>query len=239
MNTLPDGIRPSPNIWNDPGTYEIENRGIDPDGRIEAAMRSVRDWSGADVLDIGCGNGFHLPAFARTARRVTGIEPYPPLLAAAHRRLAAPEHRGVRDRVQVRAGTAQDLPLPAGSVDIAHARWAYFFGPGCEPGLAELDRVMRPGGVAFVIDHDATASTFGGWFRREWPAYDGSAIERFWRRRGWARIPVTLDWSMASREDFEAVIRIEFCARMAAAILAEHPGTEVDHAVNLWWRRFP
>lgn len=87
VNTLPDGIRPSPNIWNDPETYEIENRGIHH-GRIEAAMRSVRDWSGADVLDIGCGNGYHLPAFARTARRVTGVEPYPPLLAAAHRRLA-------------------------------------------------------------------------------------------------------------------------------------------------------
>ena len=54
-------------------------------------------------------------------------------------------------------------------MDVAHARWAYFFGPGCEPGLGELARVVRPGGTAFVIDNDATRSTFGGWFRRSLP----------------------------------------------------------------------
>ena len=58
------------------------------------------------------------------------------------------------------------------SVDVAHARWAYFFGPGCEPGLRELARVVRRGGAAFVIDNDATRSTFGAWFRRELPRYD-------------------------------------------------------------------
>ena len=41
-------------------------------------------------------------------------------------------------------------PLPDASVDVVHARWAYFFGPGCEPGLAELDRVVRRGGTALV-----------------------------------------------------------------------------------------
>ena len=40
--------------------------------------------------------------------------------------------------VAVRVGAAQALPLPDASVDVAAARWAYFFGPGCEPGLAEL-----------------------------------------------------------------------------------------------------
>ena len=66
-------------------------------------------------------------------------------------------------------GTAQAIPLPDASVDVVHARWAYFFGPGCEPGLAELDRVVRRGGTAFVIDNDASRSTFGGWFRQRLP----------------------------------------------------------------------
>ena len=39
--------------------------------------------------------------------------------------------------VRVLEGTAQALPLPDASVDVAHARWAYFFGPGAEPGLRE------------------------------------------------------------------------------------------------------
>lgn len=31
-------------------------------------------------------------------------------------------------------------------------------------------------------------------------------------------------------------MRIEFDPGTAEAIIAEHPGTEVDYAVNLWWR---
>jgi hypothetical protein len=58
---------PSPNIWHHEDTYEIENRGVDPDGVLWDAMRAVRSFDGADVLDIGCGSGFHLPHFALTA----------------------------------------------------------------------------------------------------------------------------------------------------------------------------
>ena len=64
---------PSPNIWNNPDIYEIENRGVDPDGLIWDAMRSVRDWAGARVLDVGCGTGFHLPELARTAEEVERV----------------------------------------------------------------------------------------------------------------------------------------------------------------------
>lgn len=195
-------------------------------------MRSVRDWAGARVLDVGCGNGFHLPSFAATASRVVGVEPYPPLVLAARRRVATLRN------VTVRQGTAQELPLPDASVDVAHARWAYFFGPGCEPGLAELDRVVRRGGTAFVIDNDATRSTFGSWFRRWLPDHDPVAVQRFWARHGWTRRPLDIRWTMPSRADFEAVVRIEFSAEVAEAVLAEHPGTEVDYAVNLFWKTF-
>ena len=105
-----------------------------------------------------------------------------------------------------------------------HARWAYFFGPGCEPGLAELDRVVRRGGTAFVIDNDPTRSTFGSWFRRGYPDVDPVAVERFWSTRGWTRIPVDMRWSFASRADWSRVVRIEFTAAVADAVLAEHDG---------------
>ena len=229
---MADGVIPSPNIWDSPAVYEVENRGVDPDGAIEAAMRAVRDWHGARVLDVGCGTGFHLPRFAAEAAHVVGIEPHPPLLALARRRV-----RGLAG-VEVRAGTAQALPVADASVDVVHARWAYFFGPGCEPGLRELARVVRRGGVAFVIDNDASRSTFGGWFRRALPSYDPAAIERFWSLQGWTRVPVDMRWELPSRADFEAVVRIEFAPALAAEILAGHPGCSVDYAVNLWWRGF-
>ena len=226
-----DEVIPSPNIWNDPDVYELENLGVDPDHLIEAAMRRRHDWAGQRLLDIGCGSGFHLPAFARDASSVVGVEPHTPLVELARERVAA---LGL-PAVEVLDGAAQDLPLDDASVDVAHARWAYFFGPGCEPGLAELARVLRPGGTAFVIDNDATRSTFGTWFRRSLPHHDPLAVERFWARQGWSRRSLDIRWELPTRADFEAVVRIEFPPGPAEEILAGHPGTTVDYAVNLLW----
>ena len=227
---------PSPNIWQHTATYELENRAVDPEGRLEAAMAAVlggSGWAGRAVLDIGCGTGFHLPRFAAAAASVTGLEPHPDLAALARRRTRRLPHVTVLD------GTAQAIPLPDASVDVAHARWAYFFGPGCEPGLAELDRVVRRGGTAFVIDNDPTRSTFGGWFRRGYPHLPApEVVERFWSTRGWTRVPVDIRWSFSSRADLESVVRIELTREVADEVLAGHEGTEVDYAVNLWWRNF-
>lgn len=231
------GVIPSPNIWRHPGVYEVENRGVDPDGVIDAAIESVRTLDDAAVVDIGCGSGFHLERLAQRARSVVGVEPHPPLVDLARRRVTA---LPVADRICVRQGTAQRLPLPDASIDVAQARWAYFFGPGCEPGLAELGRVIRRGGAAFVVDVDATRSTFGRWFSRALPRYDARAVERFWSRRGWTRTPLTTRWSLPTPDDLAAVVRIELAPEQAELALAElDPGaTELDYAVNLWWRRF-
>ena len=231
---LPGSV-PSPNIWQHPETYELENRAVDPDRVIESAMRKVLGgggWSGRDLLDLGCGTGFHLPRWAVEARSVVGVEPHPDLAALARRRTAR------LDNVTVLAGTAQRIPLADASVDVVQVRWAYFFGPGCEPGLRELDRVVRRGGTAFVVDNDTTRSTFGSWFRRSHPKVRADEVERFWSTHGWHRQPLDIVWRFADRADLEACVRIELDERVASEVLAGHRGTQVDYAVNLWWKRY-
>jgi SAM-dependent methyltransferase len=228
------GVRRSPNIWDSPQLYEIENLAADRSGVIESAMARMHPFAGARLLDIGCGTGFHLPRFAELGASVVGVEPHPPLAALARKRLRDNDIRSAA----VLVASAEALPLANSSVDVAHARWAYFFGAGSEPGLAELDRVMRPGGTAYVIDNDATRSSFGAWFRDAYPTYDARAVERFWQRRGWNCEPLTIRWDFERRTDFEAVVAIEFPAAAAERIVAGHPGAGVDYAVNLWWRRF-
>jgi len=49
---------------------------------------------------------------------------------------------------------------------------------------------------------------------------------------------VDVRWSFGSRADLESVVRIEFTPAVADAVLDEHEGTEVDYAVNLWWRHY-
>ncbi len=220
-----EGAIPSPNIWNDPAAYEVENLAVDPDRVIEATMQAVRPYADSVVLDIGCGTGFHLPRFAETAASVIGVEPHAALVLGARRRTAR------LSNVEVLHATAQALPVPAASVDVVHARWSYFFGPGCEPGLAEIDRVLRRGGAAFVIDNDARTSTFGRWFGWDHPDYDTDAVDAFFARRGWTNERRTIRWSYSARADFETVVRIEFSPEIAARVIAEHEGTDVDYAV--------
>ncbi len=227
------GAIPSANIWNHPATYEVENRAVDPDGVLWRALQETVDWTGRTVLDLGCGTGFHVPLFAQAAGEVIGVEPHPDLL-----RMAARRTRGLTN-VRLLPGAAQAIPLPDTSVDVVHVRWAYFFGPGCEPGLAELARVVRRGGTAMVIDNDGSRSTFGAWFRRGYPHLPSAAeIERFWAARGWTRESIDMGWRFTSRSDFEDVVRIEFKPSVADWIIEHHEGLEVDYAVNLWSRTF-
>ena len=148
---------------------------------------------------------FTFRRFAARGARVVGIEPHLPLVARARARLSD----AGRATASVLAGDAEALPLADASVDVVHARWAYFFGAGCEPGLAEVARVLRPGGLAVVVDNDVTRSTFGAWFRRSYPAYDPVAVQRFWDRQGFTTEHLTIAWTFDRRDDLEAVARIE------------------------------
>jgi SAM-dependent methyltransferase len=178
------------------------------------------------VLDVGCGDGFHLPFFAAEAASVIGAEPHPPLAERARR-------RGFR---VVQAG-AEALPLADRSVDLVHARTAYFFGRGCEPGLAEADRVLRPGGALAVVDLDATVEPYGGWMRADIPHYDPVAAERFFARRGFSTRRIATRWAFPDRATLESVLRIEFSRATADRALAAVPGTEIPVAYRLHVRR--
>jgi SAM-dependent methyltransferase len=232
---------PSPNIWGDPDRYEVENLGADPEGVIDRVLGQVADWRGRVVLDIGCGTGFHLPGLAAQAAAVIGVEPHPPLVRRAADRVAALRRTDRTSApVAVLCAGAQALPIADSSIDVAVARWAYFFGAGCEPGLAELHRVLRPGAVAAIVDNDASRSTFGGWFRRAYPTYDVDAVERFWRRHGWCRETATMRWEFPSPADLAAVLFMEFPQPEVERILEElgPRATGVDYAVAVRWRRF-
>ncbi|MEV8637215.1 class I SAM-dependent methyltransferase [Streptosporangium sp. NPDC051023] len=232
MSRFVKGAIPSPNIWNTPQVYELENRAVDPEGLADAAMAAIRPLTAATVVDIGCGTGYHLPALSAKAARVIGVEPHDDLVRLARRRCHA------LPNVEVHRATAQALPLPDASADVAVARWAYFFGPGCEPGLAELSRVVRRGGTAFVIDLDATRGAFGRWFSRSIPSYSAASVESFWTRNGWYAQPLDLRMSFERRADLEAVLRIEFTPEVAAEAIAETRGLEIAYPNVLRWKRF-
>jgi SAM-dependent methyltransferase len=216
---------PSPNIWHWPEIYEWENRAQDVHGAVWTALREAVPWEGRDVLDVGCGDGFHLPLFTGAAS-ITGVEPHPPLVARAHDRL-----RGGDIRV-LQAG-AVALPLPDASVDLVHARTAYFFGKGCEPGLAEAQRVLRPGGAIAIVDLDATVTPYGEWMRADLPRYDPVAAEAFFIDRGFSLRRIATVWRFPDRATRDAVLRIEFSRGVAERAIAATAGLEIPVGYRL------
>lgn len=213
---LPD-FRPAPNQGGNAGLYEVENRALDPDGHVLAAMRARAPWAGRTLLDLGCGSGFWLGRYAGEAAEVIGVEPDPRLLPLA----------AARDpRARVLRGSAEHIPLPERSVDVVHARFAYFFPPGCDAGLAEVMRVLRPGGTLVVVGNDLRSGEFARLLRAAEGALvpaGGEETDAWWAARGADRATVRSRWRFASRADFEAVLRMEFPPRVAGPWLAARP----------------
>ncbi len=215
MSGFPD-FRPAPNQGARPDLYEVENQAIDPNGLVLAAMRALAPWAGRTLVDLGCGSGYWLPGYAAEAGAVIGIEPDPALVPMA----------AARDpRARVLPGSAEHLPLADASVDVVHARFAYFWPPGCAPGLAEVRRVLQPGGSLVVVDNDQRAGEFAGLLRAAAYTALGQAdvTDAWWAARGASRTEVMSRWQFSCRSDFEAVLRLEFPGRVADHWLADHP----------------
>jgi ubiquinone/menaquinone biosynthesis C-methylase UbiE len=230
------GFLRSPNIAGDWRLYEIENQAADPDHIIERAMREIASWDGKVLLDIGAGTGFHIGRFHETAAHIVAVEPDAELRRELMQRLV--EHN--LTRTSVLGASATSIPLRDHSVDIAHARFAYFFGPGCEPGIAELDRVLRPGGTAFIIDNDLRHGTFAAWVREAYGRADLNAdsIEAFWQEQGFAVERLASCWRFQNRDDLERVVYLEFPHEHAGRFVAELPGLEIDYHLLLIHKTF-
>lgn len=229
------GIHPSPNIQTAPDLYEMENHAADPNQHIERTMQSIADWTGKTVLDLGAGTGFHIPRF-HEAEHVFAVEPHDDSRLLAIRRIA---DLGLRN-VSILKGSAEYIPLRDQSVDICHSRFAYFFAPNCLPGLRELERVMRPGGTAFMIENDLVEGTFAAWLQQS-PYYKNATayeVSQFWREQGFTEQSIPSEWRFERREDLENVVRLEFGDALAEKLLAQHEGLRISYHYKLYYRSY-
>lgn len=229
--TYGDFVR-SGNLAADPALYERENEAIARDGRLDAALAEVADWAGRRLLDVGTGTGFWLPHYARTAAGVVGVEPDPDLLSRAARRVEQ------LDGVTVRAGSAEHLGLDDGSVDVVHARFAYFFGEGCERGLAQVRRVLADGGTFVVVDNDDGWGAFAQLLRAATTGNAGidlDATARWWAAQGAVRVPVRAGWHARDSDELEALLRLEFPDDVVDAFLATRtPTARISYGCALY-----
>jgi ubiquinone/menaquinone biosynthesis C-methylase UbiE len=106
---------------------------------------------GASAIDIGCGPGDCVAAELDLFEvgRVTAIDIDPKMVRSAARRLAS-----YADRVCVSVGDVNHLDQPDGSVDAVFNFAVLHHVPDWRGAIAEIARVLAPGGRFFSQDHD-------------------------------------------------------------------------------------
>ena len=129
-----------------------------PGIKDEEALRLLVECTGAGsedtVLDVACGPGLVVCAFARVARHATGIDLTPAMIERAR---ALQAECGLTN-VTWQVGDVLPLPYPSsGSFSIVTSRFAFHHFPDPRAVLAEMRRVCRPGGKVAVIDVVASA----------------------------------------------------------------------------------
>lgn len=118
-----------------------------------------------DVLDVGTGPGVLLAEIARARPdlRVIGIDPSPEMIAAAERNLS--EFGG---RASALVGDVTDPPFGDSAFDLIVTSFSLHHWDDVEAAVPELDRLLRPGGRAYVYDFQ----------RAPFEVLDAAALER-------------------------------------------------------------
>lgn len=135
----------------------------------------------SQIVDLGCGPGFFVPAL-REHGSVVAVDAQPEMLDV------------LRDRVgpiDAAAATLDVLPFASGAFDVAWCAFVLHEVPDLPAALAEVRRVLRPGGRLFVLEWDPAPSEHGP------PAHErieGEVVAEALRRAGFSTpgpFPVT------------------------------------------------
>lgn len=100
------------------------------------------------VLELGIGSGLNLPFYGPAVRGVIGVDPSPAL-----RDLAAARGAGLGIALDLRAGTAECLPVESLSIETVVTTWTLCSVADPPAALAEVRRVLRPGGRLLFAEH--------------------------------------------------------------------------------------
>jgi SAM-dependent methyltransferase len=98
------------------------------------------------VLEIGIGSGRNLSLYTDRATEILGLDPNRRLLAMARARQPSLSRNLVE-------GLAGSVPLETASVDTVVTTWTLCSIPGVESALAEMRRVLKPGGQLLFVEH--------------------------------------------------------------------------------------
>jgi len=124
----------------------------------EFRARTVGDLRGR-VREVGAGPGANLPYYCGV-NRLVAVEPDPKMRRRAARLLRQMEARGGRTRIDLVDARAERLPFADGRFDAAVLTLVLCSVDDVDAALAELRRVLRPGGQLRLVEHIRSPDAF-------------------------------------------------------------------------------
>ena len=120
----------------------MKNRELDPYRRRLVSQARGR------VLEIGIGSGLNLSLYGPAVEEILGIDPAPRLINMAQ---GAANH--LKIPVTLINGSAQAIPIDAGSIDTLVTTWTLCSIPDVNAALQEMRRVLKPKGQLLFVEH--------------------------------------------------------------------------------------
>jgi phosphatidylethanolamine/phosphatidyl-N-methylethanolamine N-methyltransferase len=154
-----DDVRAAYRRWA--GVYDAVFGGVSAWGR-RRAVAEVNRLPGARVLEVGVGTGLALPHYRRE-KRITGIDLSAEMLHRAHSRVAEARLSHVEALLEM---DAEATSFPDSGFDIAVAMFVASVVPHPRRLLAEMRRVVRPGGHILFVNHFAAEGGPRWWAER-------------------------------------------------------------------------
>ncbi len=145
-----DSVRSAYRRWA--SVYDALFGGISAPGR-RRAVDAVNALPGQDVLEVGVGTGLALPHYLAN-KRVTGIDLSSDMLQRARTRVA---RECLANVVGLQEGDAEATGFADAQFDIAVAMFVASVVPNPRRLLAEMRRVVKPGGTLLFVNHFAAA----------------------------------------------------------------------------------
>ncbi len=134
-------------LWSDQVVPRVVNATLDVAEVRELRSRICRDLSG-DVVEVGFGSGLNIPHYPSTVAGVWAVEP-----SEVSWRLAQPRIAGCGASVQRAGLDGAALDLPDDRFDAALSTFTFCTIPRLDVALAEIMRVLRPGGRLYFLEH--------------------------------------------------------------------------------------
>jgi ubiquinone/menaquinone biosynthesis C-methylase UbiE len=134
-------------LWCYAATYDLFNGPAERAGLAGQRRDLLAEATGA-AIEIGAGTGLNLPHYPPAVTRLALIEPDPQMRRRLERRAAR-----LGRSAEILGATADRLPFPDASFDTAVVTFTLCSVPDEQAALAEITRVLAPGGRLLFLEH--------------------------------------------------------------------------------------